>query len=76
MNCKISGQIIEPCKSLRSVAESTNGSKRGINVWNYINMETGDSTRTIVGIVTKNDKRGRAFNSCPFCGTKYPYAQD
>ena len=73
--CEVLGAIISTCKMMDKRIESVDGHRRGINQWNYINLNSGDATRTVVGIVTKGEKSGVAFNFCPFCGVEYPYSE-
>ena len=64
------------CDWLSWSLRSTNGNKIGMSVFNYINMNTGEYTRKIVGYVKEpHPKEGYigsiSINACPFCGTKF-----
>ena len=73
--CSSLGDIVSPCRTLSKHIDSENGHRKGITIWNYCNMKTGERTRTAIGVKTLAAKNGIAFNFCPFCGEKYPYAE-
>ena len=73
--CETLGALISPCRIMSKYLDSDNGVKRGLNIWHYVNLETGKGTRTVIGVKSASAKKGVAFNFCPFCGVEYPYSE-
>lgn len=75
--CETLGALISPCDRLNSVIDGHGiGRKKGVNLWDYVDIHTGETSRTIIGVKSEKYKNGLAFNCCPYCAVKFPYAED
>ena len=75
--CEALGALIAPCDRLGSVIDGRGTDRRkGINRWNYVDLSTGETSRVVIGVKSAKYKDGLAFNYCPFCAVRFPYAQN
>lgn len=46
---------------------------KGLNRLDYINMKTGEDSRTVVCYKQDSQDRGLCINFCPWCGFKFDW---
>lgn len=71
--CRVrDGNFVEPCSALQEcIAGSAFDKRKGVVQWNFMNMKTGEWSRSIIGIRSgQHAEKGIVFNYCPFCATK------
>lgn len=65
------GAFVEPCKLLAEAVDNNIpgfSKAKGIFRQDLTNMTTGQPSRTMFGIKTKQFPNGLLFNNCPWCG--------
>lgn len=66
-------KFVVPCETLEKAIDNNVGSfskVKGVTQWNFTNMKTGNPSRLMIGLRSKNYPKGMFFNFCPFCGEK------
>lgn len=72
VNCSVTDErFVVPCSTLAGVIDNNIpgfSRAKGVFIQNLTNVNTGEASRSYVGIKSKAHPNGFLFNFCPFCG--------